>query len=79
VTWQSVKAVPPDQWSRMHAVDAMIPIEQSQTIRPDCDLWNALEQMGGEGQLAVVQEDGQLAGLLTRDAITGFLQLHAAG
>ena len=34
--------------------------------------------MGGEGvsQLAVAQ-DGQLVGLLTRDAIMGFLQLHA--
>ena len=78
VTWQSVKAMPPEQWSRMHAVDAMVPIEQVKAVRPDCDLWNALEQMGGEGvsQLAVAQ-DGQLVGLLTRDAIMGFLQLHA--
>jgi len=78
VTWQSVKAVPPEQWSRMHAVNAMVPIEQVKAVRPDCDLWNALEQMGGEGvsQLAVAQ-DGQLVGLLTRDAIMGFLQLHA--
>jgi Zn-dependent protease/CBS domain-containing protein len=78
VTWQSVRAVPPDRWPRMHAVDAMIPIEQVKAVRPDCDLWNALEQMGGEGvsQLAVAQ-DGRLVGLLTRDAIMGFLQLHA--
>ncbi len=62
----------------MRAVDAMVPIEQVKAVRPDCDLWNALEQMGGEGvsQLAVAQ-DGQLVGLLTRDAIMGFLQLHA--
>ena len=78
VTWQSVKATPPEQWSRMRAVDAMIPIERVKAVRPDCDLWNALEQMSGEGvsQLAVAQ-DGQLVGLLTRDAIMGFLQLHA--
>jgi Zn-dependent protease/predicted transcriptional regulator len=77
VTWQSVKAAPPEQWSRMHAVDAMVPIERVKPVRPDCDLWNALEQMSGEGvsQLAVTQ-DGQLVGLLTRDAIEGFLQLH---
>jgi predicted transcriptional regulator len=78
VTWQSVKAAPPEQWSRMRAVDAMIPVERVKTVRPDCDLWNALEQMGAEGvsQLAVAQ-DGQLVGLLSRDAIEGFLQLHA--
>ena len=78
VTWQSVKAIAPEQWPRMHAVDAMVPIERVKAVRPDCDLWNALEQMGGEGvsQLAVAQ-DGQLVGLLTRDAIMGFLQLHA--
>jgi Zn-dependent protease/predicted transcriptional regulator len=78
VTWQSVKAVPPEQWSRMRAADAMIPVERVQTIRPDCDLWKALEQMSGEGasELVVAQE-GQLVGLLTRDAIMGFLQLHA--
>jgi Zn-dependent protease len=77
VTWQSVKAAPPEQWGRMRAVDAMIPIERAKTVRPDCDLWNALEQMNGEGvtQLAVAQE-GQLVGLLTREAIMGFLQLH---
>ena len=78
VTWQSVKGVPPEQWSRMRAVDAMIPVERVKAVRPDCDLWNALEQMSGEGlsQLAVTQ-DGQLVGLLSRDAIIGFLQLHA--
>jgi CBS domain-containing protein len=78
VTWQSVKAAPPEQWSRMHAVDAMLPIERVQALRPDSDLWSALEQMNSEGvgHLAVVQ-DGQLVGLLTRDAIMGFLQLHA--
>jgi CBS domain-containing protein len=78
VTWQSVKAVPPEQWSRMRAVDAMVPIERVKTVRPDCDLWSALAQMSGEGagELAVAQ-DGQLVGLLTRDAIMGFLQLHA--
>lgn len=77
VTWQSVKAAPPEQWGRMRAVDVMIPIERAKTVRPDCDLWHALEQMNGEGvtQLAVAQE-GQLVGLLTREAIMGFLQLH---
>jgi Zn-dependent protease len=77
VTWQSVRAAPPEQWSRMRAVDAMIPIERVKMVRPDCDLWNALEEMNSEGtsQLAVAQ-DGQLVGLLTRDAIGGFLQLH---
>jgi len=78
VTWQSVKALPTEQWSRLRAVDAMIPIERAKAVRPDCDLWNALEQMSGDGvtQLAVAQ-DGQLVGLLSRDAIMGFLQLHA--
>jgi Zn-dependent protease/CBS domain-containing protein len=78
VTWQSVKALPPEQWSRMRASDAMIPVEQVKAIGPDCDLWSALGQMNSEAatQLAVVQ-DGQLVGLLTRDAIMGFLQLHA--
>ena len=78
VTWQSVKAAPPEQWSRMRAIDAMIPVERVKSVRPNCDLWSALEQMTGEGsdQLAVVQ-DGQLVGLLSRDAIMGFLQLHA--
>ena len=58
--------------------DAMIPIERAKTVRPDCDLWNALEanERGRHDQLAVAQ-DGQLVGLLARDAIMGFLQLHA--
>ncbi len=78
VTWQTVKAAPPAQWSRMHAVDAMIPVERVKTIRPDCDLWNALEQMSAEGAgELVVAQDGQLVGLLPRDAIMGYLQLHA--
>jgi Zn-dependent protease len=78
VTWLSVKAIPPEQWGRMRATDAMIPIERVKSVRSDCDLWTAMEQMNSEGsdQLAVVQ-DGQLVGLLARDAIMGFLQLHA--
>jgi predicted transcriptional regulator len=57
----------------------MIPAAKMQGVRPDAELWTALEKMGRNGvdQLPVMEQDS-IVGTLSRDDLIHYLGiLHA--
>jgi Zn-dependent protease len=75
LTLQKIREVPRERWQSTSAEQAMIQSGDMQWVRPDTELWNALERMdqNGVNQLPVIQDD-QIAGLLTRENVISFLR-----
>jgi len=63
LTIHHLKGIPRTDWPTMTAAQAMIPAEQMKRLRPDTELWAALEEMDRDGvnQLPVMV-DGQIQG-----------------
>jgi len=77
VTVRDVQAVPTGLWPWRRLREVMHPVSQDFCIPPDWSVMQAMERMvqGGWDRL-VVMENGEIVGLITRSAITHFLQLH---
>ncbi len=75
LTLQTIRQIPHERWPSTSAEQAMIKAGDMQWVRPDSELWNALERMdqNGVNQLPVIQ-DNQIAGLLTRENVISFLR-----
>jgi Zn-dependent protease len=75
LTLQTIREIPRDQWLNMTAEQAMIKAGDMQWVRPESELWDALEHMdqNGVNQLPVIQ-DNLIAGLLTRENVISFLR-----
>jgi CBS domain-containing protein len=58
----------------MTAAQAMTPAERMKRLRPDAELWAALEEMDRDGinQLPVMV-DGQIQGMLSREDVVSYL------
>jgi Zn-dependent protease/CBS domain-containing protein len=78
ITVHNVQAAPRERWHEVRVADVMIPAERVYAVPPDGSLWSALEQMTEKGvhQLAVLDK-GSFTGMLARDAVMGFLRMHA--
>jgi Zn-dependent protease/CBS domain-containing protein len=77
VTLADVKAVPRDEWDRVLVSKVMAPVEKLHTARPEQRMTDVLPLMtqADVNQLPVLQ-DGQLAGMLTRDAVMRYLDVR---
>jgi len=77
ITLSDVRHVSRDEWGQTPVGFSMIPIDQMHTITPQQSLLEALSLMTGKdiNQLPVVQ-DGNLVGVLTRDAIIRALEVR---
>ena len=75
LTLHRIKEVPRSDWPTITAAKAMIPAEQMKKLRPDTELWKALEEMDRDGvnQLPVMA-DGQIQGMLSREDVVGYLR-----
>ena len=75
ITLHQIKEVPRDKWPTTRAVQVMLPVEKMKRIRPDEELWTALEQMDRDGvnQLPVMT-DGRMVGMLSREDVITFLR-----
>lgn len=75
ITLHRIKEVPRAEWPTTRAVQVMLPIEKMKRIRPDEELWTALEQMDRDGvnQLPVMT-DGRMVGMLSREDVITFLR-----
>jgi Zn-dependent protease/CBS domain-containing protein len=73
-TLHQIKEVPRSEWPTMTMAQAMIPMAQTKRVRPDEELWAALQEMDRDGvnQLPVMV-DGQIQGMLSREDIVGYL------
>ena len=79
LTLPAIRKVPRAQWPTTTALQAVIPAEQMQWIRPDAELWTAMEKMGrnGVGQLPVMT-DKTILGMLSRDDLIHYLGILRA-
>ncbi len=77
ITLADIRHVPQDQWSQTPVGFVMIPLEKLHTVSPNQDLNDVLRLMTGQdiNQLPVVA-NGRLVGILTRDAILRYLEIH---
>ncbi len=75
LTLHQIKEVPRSDWPTRTAAQAMIPAKQMKRVRPDTELWTALEEMDREGvnQLPVMV-DGETQGMLSREDIISYLR-----
>ncbi len=79
VTLHRITDVPQERWPFTRVDAVMIPRPQLKMANPDDALAELLGRMTAEGvsQLPVV-EDGHLLGMVTRESILTFIQVHAA-
>jgi predicted transcriptional regulator len=75
MTVHRIKEGPHSDWPTTTAVQVMLPLEQLKRIRPDTELWSALQLMdrGGVNQLPVMT-DSQVVGMLSREDVISFLR-----
>jgi CBS domain-containing protein len=74
LTLHTIKKIPRDEWPRTPVERAMIPFEQMKSIRPEAEVWTALEKMDRDGVNQLPVMSGKtLVGLLTRDSIITYL------
>ena len=75
LTVHHLKEIPRSDWPTRTAAQAMIPLEQMKRVRPDEELWAALEEMDRDGvnQLPVMT-DGQIQGMLSREDVVSYLR-----
>ena len=75
LTLHHIKGIPRSDWPTVRADQAMIPAEQMKRVRPDAQLWTALEEMARDGvnQLPVMT-DGQIQGMLSREDVISYLR-----
>jgi Zn-dependent protease/predicted transcriptional regulator len=77
---EDVRKVPREEWDRMRINEIMTPSEDLEIISPREDATTALEKISRRdiNQVPVVQ-NGELVGLLRRQDIMRWLQLHSEG
>jgi Zn-dependent protease/CBS domain-containing protein len=75
LTLHHIKGIPRSEWPTKTAAQAMIPAEQMKRLRPNTELWAALEEMDRDGvnQLPVMV-DGKIQGILSREDVIGYLR-----
>jgi Zn-dependent protease/CBS domain-containing protein len=75
LTLHHIKRFARSEWPMVTADQAMIPAEQMKRVRPDTELWAALEEMDRDGvnQLPVMV-DGQIQGMLSREDVIRYLR-----
>ncbi len=81
LTLHHVKEVPRAEWSTTTALQAMTPMTQMKQVKPDTELWAALQQMDRDGvnQLPVMT-NGHCLGMLSREDVVSFLRtVHELG
>ena len=68
------------RFAATRAADAMATPPQAPFLAPDGDLWAAVDSMNQLGQegLAVVDGDGRLVGMLTRDSVGDVVRTRSA-
>jgi Zn-dependent protease/CBS domain-containing protein len=75
MTMHKLREIPRTEWPQTLVSRAMIPIEKTDWIGPDVELWDALRKMNEDGvnQLPVIA-DSRIQGVLSRENVVNFLQ-----
>ena len=77
ITLSDIRHFPQEEWNQVPVGHALIPLEKLHVVSPEQDLNDVLPLMTGRdvNQLPVV-ENGQLVGILSRDAIIRYLEVQ---
>jgi Zn-dependent protease len=79
LTLHAIRQVPRAQWPTTTALQAVTPAGQMQWVRPDAELWTALEKLGRNGVDELpVMTDKTLLGTLSRDDLIRYLGILQA-
>jgi Zn-dependent protease/CBS domain-containing protein len=75
LTLHRIMEIPRPSWPATTAADAMVPFDRVRSVRPDLEVWKALQEMdrAGVSQLPVVA-DGRVIGLVSRQDVVSFLR-----
>jgi len=76
VTLQKVKDIPKDDWYKMTMEEAMTPLHEMASVKPEDEVFTVMQKMAIEraNQFPVV-ENGQLIGTVSRDNILNVINL----
>ena len=75
MTLQRINEVPRPEWATTSVAEVMLPLDQSERIESDSELWAALQKMdrNGVNQLPVTR-DQRVIGMLSREDVITFLR-----
>jgi Zn-dependent protease/CBS domain-containing protein len=75
LTPEMIKEVPRNEWAKITAAQAMLPMSDVKRVQPDSELWDALEEMDRDSvnQLPVMADD-RCVGMLSRENLIGYLR-----
>lgn len=78
VTFQDVSRLPRERWGQTPVAYVMIPRERLHTVRPDQQLVDVVSMLSEHdvNQLPVVEPDGRVVGLLTRQGVLRFIEMR---
>lgn len=78
VTLQDVRHVPRGQWAQTPVGHVMIPRERLHTVRPNQQLAEVISMLSEHdvNQLPVVEADGRVVGLLTRQGVLRYIEMR---
>jgi Zn-dependent protease len=71
-----LQRVPRERWGDLRVAEVMVPISDRLRVVPSESLVDALARVSLAGGRSLVMEDGQLAGMLTKDALVRFIELR---
>jgi Zn-dependent protease len=73
----ALKDIPRAEWPTAPVTRAMTPVDKMHLLHMDEDLWQALEEMERDGvsQLPVVEPNGQIAGVLSRQNVMSYIRI----
>jgi Zn-dependent protease/CBS domain-containing protein len=75
LTLHHLRDVPKERWSSTTVSQVMVPTANWKQIRPDTEIWQAIEEMDRDGvnQLPVMT-DGKIDGMLTREDVISYIR-----
>jgi Zn-dependent protease len=78
VSVEDVQQVPREHWQTTPVRQVLKPVTNEQVLHPDDDAWDAVNRMQqtARDRVLVVETDGHVDGVVTRGAITRWLQTH---
>jgi Zn-dependent protease len=76
ISVNEVARVPRERWDELRVKDAMVPVSPGLCVAPSEPLVDALVRVTQAGGRSLVLEEGRLVGMLTKDALTRFVELR---
>ncbi len=79
VSLQHVKEIPREKWAETRVSQVLTPLKETMVLKPDNDAAEVMMRMAAQNTgRALVMENGDLVGLLSRTDMMRFMQMHMA-